>query len=451
MALALVGAAAMGGCDPVPFASVELVVRTPESASDRMRPSSCDGGSPSCIQLSRLLDGGALEALTLTNTYWGPTEALPLGREQRTLELEIFTGDPTGPTLLARADPVRIPAIDDEGSSVTLERTAVLAAYDAVEALFDLAPAADASGAACDDAFGNAWFFGAQSWSMAAATLEPRLISGVEVQSGAAVACAGSSEPADDVDALDQAQGPVSGRFFAFVGDCAGGGGGTLLTGADSVSDSTVVSSGNGCNPRVAMRDGWLWVVQDNLVTVHDVATLTLRDALAISPPALPFVDAIVRSDGSLVVAEAAGATRLFTLSAGNIVETPGPNGNVAALVDRGGAAWALTKANDLVHMDIEVEDDEHPDLGGLTDVRDVVALRDGTVIALGTIDDDGTAVDAVAVAGAGHAVPTIAGHGRTALTRTVGGAVLLWGVGPGVDVFVPSAPVVLAARALGQ
>lgn len=449
-ALLVVGSAS-AACDPVPFASVELALRAPEGAGDRLRPASCDGASLSCLQLSRVLDGGDLEALSLTNEFWGPTKPLPLGTRKRDLELELFTGAPEAPTLLARADPVVIPAIDEQGSAVTLQRTAVLAAFDTVEPFAIDAPAADTAGAACDDGVGNAWFFGAQAWSLSAATLEPRALEGLFAPDGASFACAGLPQWPDDVDDVDEAPAPVAGRFFAFVGDCAGGGGGTLFTGTDAVDDSATIGAGAGCHVLVAARDHRLWVVQDDVVTVHDAATLERLATQTTSTPAQPFVDAIVRSDGAVLVAEADGGTRLFSHDDGSgIVELTGANVAVARFVAIDGAAWALTTGGMLRNVDVDGGSSDVPELGGLTDVRDVVALRDGTLIVLGTADNDGTPFDALAVMGAGHVVPTLVGRGRNSITKTVGGAVLLWGGVAGVDVFVPSAPTLLAARTGG-
>ncbi len=449
-ATVLVAVLALVGCDPVPFASVELSLRVPDGDADRLRPPSCDDSPASCLQLSRVLDGDGLEALTLSNEFWGPTKPLPLGQRARVLELELFTGAPDGPAFLARADPVVIPAIGD-GSDVTLARTAVLGAYDAVEQLFTDAPVAAASGTACADGVGNAWFLGNSAWSFSARDLEPRELDGISASASASVACAGHAELPDDVDDPAQATDPLDGRLYAFVGDCGGAGGGTLFAGTDVVADSTRVDEGSGCDALVALRDDVLWLVQSDRVTLHDSATLGTSGARATSP-AQPFVDAVVRSDGALVVAEAAGGTRLYSVTGtSTVVEQLGPNLTVARFVTIDGHAWALTTSSVLRSVDVETAPDQQPDFAGLTDIRDAVALRDGTLIALGTGDDDGTPIDAVAVAGAGHVVPALVGHGRTALTATVGGAVLLWGGVAGVDVFVPSAPTLLAVRPAAQ
>ncbi|MBI1944322.1 MAG: hypothetical protein HYS27_01430 [Deltaproteobacteria bacterium] len=438
-ALALLASLVAGGCDPEPFASVRLRVRQPENNDTRTLDERCHGSEAVCLQLSRSLDGAEAERVWFTNDFRGPTAPLPLGSEEHELEVEVFTGAATEPELLGRADPMRIPAIDPEGSDVEITRPVVLATRDRVEPLFESTPGAEANGAACGDEAGNAWFLGATPVAFSTEDLQPRPLAALDVPAGASLSCAAMSELPQGVDDALDARGAVPGRFYAFVGEC-GTGGGMLHAGSDAVDDSEAVMLGNGCDALLAMRGDLLWVVQGDVVTVHDRGTLERLGASAMfTPPSPPRTSAIVLDDGSLLVAEPAGGTTRYSV-AGNVINSAnGRNLDVARFVMKGGVAFALTTAKVLVNLDDAGEASTTALLPDVNDILDVGVLRNGTLVVLGG--------DGVAVEGAPAAVATLSGRNRTALTVTVGGAVLLWGGAGGVDVLVPSTPGVLAAR----
>ncbi|OGQ11217.1 MAG: hypothetical protein A2138_02600 [Deltaproteobacteria bacterium RBG_16_71_12] len=430
----------VGGCDPVPFASVELRVRQPENNAARARDPSCHGSEPVCLQLSRSLDGGEAERVWFTNDFRGPTAPLPLGDRAHTLELEVFTGAATEPTLLGRADPVDLPAIDAEGRDLEVVRPVVLAMHGRVEALFESAPGAEADPAVCADEAGNAWFFGASSYMFATDELSPTPITGLSTSPGQSLACAARAEPPEDATSLQDARGPVAGRFYAFIGDCGGSGGGSLIAGDDSPDRTVVVGVGNGCDASVALRDDRLWVVQGGVVTVHTPETLEQLGVGPIFDAGSPPIDVVVLDDGSLLAAEAAGGTRRYQLAAGSGVESAADRDlDVAHFLLIDGVAFALTVDKVKVNLDDASAPSAAVRLPEVTDMLDAAVLRDGALVVLGAED--------VAVQDAQAAVAVLSGRNRTALTVTVGGAVLLWGGAGGIDVLVPSAPRVLAAR----
>lgn len=440
VAMSLLAPLFVAACDPVPFASVELRVRQPENNAERTHDDACHGSEGVCLQLSRSLDGGEAERVWFTNDFRGPTAPLPLGDRAHTLDLEVFTGAPTEPALLGRADAVLIPAIDAAGSEIEFTRPVVLATRDRVEALFESAPGAAPVPTVCDDEAGNAWLLDVTSYRFTTDALAPVQLPGLPISPGQALACAARAELPDDADALTEARGPVAGRFYAFVGDCDGDGGGSLVAGDNGPDDTFLISVGNGCDAMVALRGDWLWVVQGDVVTVHRPGTLQQIGVGPMFAPATPPTDAVVLSDGSLLVAEPAGGTRRYQWDGASAVSSAADRDlDVARFLMIDGAAFALTTGKVKANLDDAADDAETVQLPDVTDILDAAALRDGSLVVLGT--------EGVAVQGAPAAIPVLSGRDRAALTVTVGGAVLLWGGAGGIDVLVPSAPRVLAAR----
>lgn len=437
---ALVALAALA-CDDVPFAQVELLLGQPVGVGDRTVHDDCEQTEPQCLQLSRFLDGGQNEGVTLGNDFRGPTLPLPLGRQERRLELELFTGEPGAPALLGRADAVVIPRIGDDAADVRLVRPVLFAAFNRVEALVTNAPAAAARSAVCADEVGSAWFVALESHFLPVDELRPRGITPSLAGGTQHVSCAAQVEVPSDVDDIEELLEPEYGRYYAFAGNC-GGTGGTLRSGTDGVANTHALTYGNGCEPQVAVRGDTVWVVQRDHVSAHDRDTLDVIDHRATNTPAAPFVDAGMMSDGGLLVAEAGTFVRRFSLDGpGDISERSGPALAVARFFVHEGKLLALTNGHTLVDVDDGTASTvREVSLPGITAITDAVMLRDGTVVALGP--------EGIAVEGASAVVAQAAGHDRTMMTVTAGSAVLLWGGGDaGVDVFVPPLPELLADR----
>lgn len=429
------------GCDDVPFAQVELLLGQPEGVGDRSQHDDCERTEPQCLQLSRSLDGGADEGVTLGNDYRGPTAALPLGRAERRLELELFTGEPGSPSLLGRADAILVPRIGDDAANVQLVRPVLFAAFNRAEALVTNAPASAARSAACADEVGNAWFVALESHFLPVDRLRPEGLSPALASGTQHVACAAQVELPSGVASVETLREPEYGRFYAFAGNC-GGAGGTLRSGTDDVEESTTLFLGNGCNPQVAVRGDHVWVVQDDHVSAHQRDSLDVIDQRATDAPAAPFVDAGIMSDGTLLVAEAGNLVRRFSLDGpGDIGERSGPPLAVVRFFVHEDKLLALTTSRTLVDVDDGTASTvREVSLPGISAITDAVMLRDGTVVALGP--------EGIAVEGTSAVVDQVSGHDRTTLTVSAGSAVLLWGgADDGVDVFVPPLPELLADR----
>lgn len=437
---ALVALCALG-CSDVAFAEVELLLGQPVGVGDRTVHDDCEQTEPQCLQLSRFLNGGQNEGVTLGNDFRGPTTALPLGRQERRLELELFTGAPGAPTLLGRADAVVIPRIGDDAAKVRLVRPVLFAAFNQVEALVTNAPAAAARSAVCADEVGSAWFVALESHFLPVDELRPKGITPGLAGGTQHVSCAAQVELPAGLDGVEELLEPERGRFYAFAGNC-GGIGGTLRSGTDGVAATHSLTYGNGCDPHVAVRGDIVWVVQGDHVSAHDRDTLDVIDHRATEEPAAPFVDAGMMSDGGLLVAEAGTIVRRFSLDGpGDISERSGPALAVARFFVHEGKLLALTSGHTLVDVDDGTASTvREVSLPGITAITDAVMLRDGSVVALGP--------EGIAVEDARAVVAQLAGHDRTMLTVTAGSAVLLWGGGDaGVDVFVPPLPELLAER----
>lgn len=439
--LAAAASAFASACDDVPFASVVLRMRQPEGAGDRARPDGCSGREEVCLQLSRSLDGGVAEGVSFSNDFRGPTSALPLGREEHRLELEVFTGEPAAPDLLGRADAVLLPIIDDQGTEVELQRSVLLAARNAVEQLAINEPVALAAAAACDDQAGNAWFLGPQSFRFPIETAFPEWVEPFPVGATDHIACAAHLELPGGVEDLERAREPLMGEYYAFVGECGGAGGGELRAGQVGSYRDAELTFGNGCDPKVAVRGGLVWVVQRNVVSVHSRETLgRIENSNTFDPAPDARLDAIVLADGSLLVAEQDGGTTRFSVIDGGGIRSEVKTAiDVARFILHDDVAWALTNDHRLFNLDEEPWQAREVTMPSLSAVTDAAILADGTVVALGP--------EGVSVEGAGAVVPQLAGHNRYALTTTVGSALLLWGGAAGVDVLVPDQPALLSTR----
>lgn len=441
LVLTTAGALFIGGCDDVPFASVLLQLRQPEGAGDRARPEGCSGREQVCLQLSRSLDDGVAEGVSFSNDFRGPTGALPLGREEHRLELEVFTGDPAAPDLLGRADAVVLPIIDDQATAVELQRSVLLAARNTVEQLAINEPVALATAAACDDQAGNAWFLGPQSFRFPIETAFPEWVEPFPVGTTDHIACAAHIELPGGLEDLERAREALTGEYYAFVGECGGAGGGELRAGQVGSYRDAELTFGNGCDPKVAVRGDLVWVVQRDVVSVHARGTLgRIENSNTFNPVPDARLDAVVLGDGSLLVAEQDGGTTRYSVIDGGGIRTEVKTAiDVARFILHDDVAWALTNDHRLFNLDEDPWQPREVAMPELSAVTDAAILSDGTVVALGP--------EGVSVEGADAVVPQIAGHDRYALTTTVGSALLLWGGAAGVDVLVTDQPALLSSR----